>query len=929
MNTKGKLFLLDAYALIFRAYYAFINRPIKNSKGINTSAIFGFVSSLDEVLRKEKPTHIAVAFDPPSLTFRHNLFPAYKANRLQTPEDIRLSVPYIKKILGLYKMPILEYTGFEADDVIGTVAKTASKEGYQIFMMTPDKDYAQLVEENIFMFKPRRSGNDNEIWGIEEVIKNFEISTPLQVIDILALWGDSSDNIPGAPGIGEKTAKKLIAEYGNVENLLANTNQLKGKVKESLETNYEQIKLSKILATIDINVPVTYKIDELICKVPDYESLKKLFEELEFRTLSKRIIDDKLPSQKYSQGSLFESSVPQGITVNLVNNSTENSIFQTFDADKVKYQIVKDNDQIDKLIKSLENQPSFCFDTETTGLDVLNADIVGLAISFIEKEAFYLPFDDNFERSRITLNKFRYLFNNKNIIKVGHNIKYDLQILQRYDIEVQGPYFDTMVAHYLLHPENKHKLDNLTENILRYKMISIEELIGKKGIGQLNMKDIDIETIKDYACEDADFTFRLFNIFSIQLKESGMDILAFNIEMPLIDVLKKMEIEGFNIDIKSLNEFEKELDIEIHKQEDKIYSLAGEKFNIASPRQMGIILFEKLKISANTKMTKTKQYSTNEEVLSKLSNEHPIISEILDYRTLTKLQSTYVTTLPKLINTKTGRIHSSFSQTIAATGRLSSINPNLQNIPIRDARGREIRKSFIPSSKEFTIVSADYSQIELRIMAHLSNDKNMIDAFKNGEDIHRSTAAKVYKIKDEDVTREMRSKAKTANFGIIYGISAFGLAQRLNIPRSEAKELIDNYFISFPDVKKYMELSIENAKSKGFVTTLFDRRRYLPDIHSNNSLVRGVAERNAINSPIQGTAADIIKIAMINIDKTIHNNFKSKMILQVHDELVFNVYKPEINELKVIIKNEMENATLLKVPLNVEIGVGENWLEAH
>jgi DNA polymerase I len=921
MTSEKKLFLLDAYALIFRAYYAFINRPIKNSKGLNTSAIFGFVSSLDEVIRKEMPSHIAVAFDPPSQTFRHDLYPAYKANRLQTPEDIKISVPYIKRILDLYKIPILEYDGYEADDVIGTVAKKACKEGFKVFMMTPDKDFAQLVEDGVFMFKPRRSGNDNEVWGVEEVNKKFEIHNPLQVIDILALWGDSADNIPGAPGVGEKTAKKLIADFGSIENLLLNIDKLKGKLKESIENNLDQIKLSKILATIDIHVPVGYKIDEMICKIPDYVSLKKLFEELEFRTLAKRIIDEKPIDQPYTQGSLFYQPI--------LTDLSENSIFESFDESKVKYYLINDENQINKLINTLEKLDAFCFDTETTGLDILNAEIVGLSISFNEKEAYYIPFGNNFENSKKTLKKFENLFENQNIIKVGHNIKYDLQILYRYNITVQGPFFDTMVAHYLLHPESKHKLDSLTENILGYKMISIEELIGKKGLGQLNMRDIEIETIKNYACEDADFTFRLYNIFKNQLVENNLDELAYTIEMPLIDVLCKMELEGFNIDTKALNQFELELDNDICNQEKKIYSLAGEKFNIASPRQMGIILFEKLKISADTKMTKTKQYSTNEDTLIKLTNEHPIINKILDYRTLTKLQSTYVKTLPKLINIKTGRIHSSFSQTIAATGRLSSINPNLQNIPIRNERGREIRKAFIPSSSQYTIVSADYSQIELRIMAHISNDQKMIDAFINNEDIHKSTASKIYKVNNEDVTREMRSNAKTANFGIIYGISAFGLAQRLNIPRSEAKELIDNYFLNFPEIKAYMDKSIENAKSRGYVLTLYGRKRYLPDINSNNSIVRGVAERNAINSPIQGTAADIIKIAMINIHKRIQNKYKSKMILQVHDELVFNIFKPEFEEVKNFIKYEMENAATLKVPLTVDIGEGGNWLEAH
>jgi DNA polymerase I len=921
MISEKKLFLLDAYALIFRAYFAFISRPIKNSKGLNTSAIFGFVNSLDELLRKEKPTHIAVAFDPPSPTFRHHLFSAYKANRLQTPEDIKLSIPYIKKIIQAYNIAILEVEGYEADDVIGTVSKTAHKAGYEVFMMTPDKDYAQLVADGIYMYKPRRSGNDNEIWGPAEVMSNFEISNPEQVIDILALWGDASDNIPGAPGIGEKTAKKLISEFNNIDNLIANIDKLKGKQKESIENNIEQIKLSKELATIDIHVPINIRVEELIVKEPNRELLKAIFNDLEFKTLAKRILGEEPVNQMATQGSLFEMPVTSSLPTT--------GDYEKFDPAKVNYILIENEAELEKLIERLKKQSEICFDTETTGLNVLEADIVGLSVCCNEKEAYYIPFNRDFKESKNTLDKIAEVFANEQIKKIGHNLKFDCQILNRYGITIKGNYFDTMVAHYLIQPERRHKLDILTEELLNYKMISIEELIGKKGSNQLNMSQILVETVKDYACEDADFTFRLYNLLKTEIEEKGLSKLAAEIEMPLIKVLTDIELAGFNIDTEALKEYEKTLERDIKMVENEIFTLAGEAFNIASPKQLGIILFEKLKISSDTKMTKTKQYSTGEEILSRLRNDHPIVNKILDYRTLTKLQSTYVTVLPKLIDKKTGRIHTSFNQVIAATGRLSSINPNLQNIPIRDDRGREIRKSFIPAGKDYVLVSADYSQIELRVMAHMSNDQNMIEAFSKGEDIHRSTAAKIFKVDDSQVTREMRSKAKTANFGIIYGISAFGLSQRLNIPRSESKELIDSYFISFPKVREYMDRSIEEAKMKGYVSTIFGRRRYLPDIHSSNAIVRGVAERNAINSPIQGSAADIIKLAMIRIHEHLKSNFQSKMILQVHDELVFDVFEPELERIIKLVKNEMENAAKLKVPLEVELGTGKNWLEAH
>lgn len=922
METEKKLFLLDAYALIFRAYYAFISRPIRNSNGLNTSAVFGFVSTLDEVLRKEKPTHIAVGFDPPSPNFRHQMFDAYKANREATPPDIKLSIPYIKQILEAYNIPILEFDGYEADDTIGTVAKQAGKEGYAVYMMTPDKDYAQLVEENIFMYKPRRSGNDAEIWGVDEVKEKFGVDNPLQVIDILALAGDTADNIPGAPGVGEKTAQKLIATYTSVENLLNNTSELKGKQKENIENYVDQIILSKKLVTIDTDVPVNIQIDELEVKELNKTALRNLFNELEFKTLAQRILGSEPRIESSSQGTLFD--MPAG-NPDLIDSSEYN----TFKSESVNYQLVTSESDWNILIQVLESNMQFCFDTETTGLDVLNDELVGLSISVEEKHAWYIPFSSDSQSSKNSLNKLKRFFESDNQLKIGHNLKFDIQMLRRYNIEVCGPYFDTMIAHYLIHPEVRHKLDNLTENLLNYRMIHIEELIGKKGKGQLNMRQVAVEDAKDYACEDADLTLRLYNYLKPKLEESKLLQLAESIEFPLIDTLTEMELTGFNIDIVALKEFEIKLEKEIEKIREEIYSLADEEFNIASPKQLGIILFEKLKISSNTKMTKTKQYSTSEDVLQRLKTSHPIINLILDYRSVTKLQSTYVAALPKMVDRNTLRIHSSFSQTIAATGRLSSMNPNLQNIPIREERGREIRKSFIPSGKEFLLLSADYSQIELRLMAHMSGDEQMLEAFNQGADIHRSTAAKVYKVNAADVTREMRSNAKTANFGIIYGISAFGLSQRLNIPRNEAKELIDSYFTGFPKVKEYMDISIEEAKKKGWVSTLYGRRRNLPDIHSSNSVVRGIAERNAINSPIQGTAADIIKIAMNRIHTLLLGKYKTRMILQVHDELVFDVYQSELEEIISIVKEEMENAASLSVPLEVDIGYGKNWLEAH
>ncbi|MCG8697473.1 MAG: DNA polymerase I, partial [Bacteroidales bacterium] len=913
------IFFLDAYALIFRSYYAFINRPIKNSKGQNTSAIFGFVNSLEEIIQKEKPSHIAVVFDPPGPNFRKEMYPEYKANRSETPEDIILSVPYIKKIIDAYNIPVIEVPGFEADDVIGTMAKTAAHEGYEVYMMTPDKDYGQLVEENIFMYKPRRSGDEAEIMGVEEILDKYSIERPEQVIDILALAGDASDNVPGAPGIGEKTAIKLLKQYGSVEGLLENTDKLKGKQKENVENNKEQIELSKVLVTIKTDVDVDFEPEKLQLSEKNKPELKSLFTELEFRTIAKRIIGEELNAQP-TQGSLFDSPIAQ-------SDTQENENFNSFDQSSVTYSLIKSANELEDLLNKIGDSKFVCLDTETTGLDVFEARLLGIAISAKEKEAFYVDMVSEFEEKK---EMFIEHFSKSDCTIIGHNLKYDLQILINHGIELSNSIFDTMVAHYLLNPNAKHKLDIVAEELLNYKMIPITDLIGPKGKSQKTMENIAIEKVTDYACEDADITFQLFNVLKKKIDDQELHDLLYDIELPLVTVLTDVELAGFKLNSDSLNEYSKVIEKEIVEMQSKIYEHAGQEFNIASPRQLGEILFEKLKISSNVSRTKTKQYSTSEETLVKLKEKHPIIDLILEYRSLTKLQSTYITALPKLVKETTGKIHTTFRQTVAATGRLSSDNPNLQNIPIREERGREIRKSFIPSSADNTLIAADYSQIELRIMAHLSEDKNMIEAFFQGMDIHQSTAAKIFKISNEEVTRDMRSKAKTANFGIIYGISAFGLAQRLNISRTDAKQLIDSYFDTFPGVKQYMESCIEKTKEKGYVTTLFGRKRMLPEIHSANANVRGFAERNAINTPIQGTAADIIKLAMIKIQQQlIDKGLKSKMILQVHDELIFDVPSAEIDIMKELVKTEMEAVIKMKVPLLVEVGTGNNWLEAH
>jgi len=926
MSTEKRLFLLDAYALIFRAYYAFISRQMFNSKGLNTSAIYGFTVTLDEIIRNQKPTHIAVVFDPPSPTFRHKIYPDYKANREETPEDIKKAVPYIKEVIEGFNIPIIEVDGYEADDVIGTLAKQAEGKGYTVFMMTPDKDYAQLVSDHIFIFKPRKSGEEAEILGVNEIREIFQVNDPEQVIDIFALWGDSSDNIPGAPGIGEKTAKRLISEFKNLDNVILNIDRLKGKQQENIKNNLEQIKLSRKLVTIDQNVPVKLHEDTLVFKDIDGNRLKKVFEELEFRNIANRILNyvsEKAVSKESRQGSLFEETEEKKV-------SGSASAFDTINTREHKYYLNNTPESISEMISRLSSQQAFCFDTETTSIDPLNAELVGMAFSFNSSEAYYLPMPEEHNLVLERLKDLRILFEDKSILKVGQNIKYDIQVLENYGIKLSGKIFDTMIAHYLIQPELRHNLNYLAESYLNYKPVSIEELIGKKGADQGSMREVPLQIIKDYTCEDADLTWQLYLLLYEKLKKLNLINLAENIEFPLIKVLSDMEISGVKLDTEALKQYGSDLEKDISTLENVIYELAGEHFNISSPKQLGEILFDKLKITSDVKRTKTKIYSTSEDVLIKLSDQHPIINNVLEYRTLKKLLTTYIDALPKMIDEKTGKIHTSFNQAITSTGRLSSNNPNLQNIPFREERGREIRRAFIPTDENHILLSADYSQIELRLMAHMSGDVYMIDAFKNNEDIHQLTAAKIFNISADQVTRDMRSKAKTANFGIIYGISAFGLSQRLNISRSEAKNLIEGYFRSYPKVKEYMDFSIQIAREKGYVETLMGRRRYLPDINSHNAVVRGFAERNAINAPIQGSAADIIKIAMINIHKEqIKNNLKSKMILQVHDELVFDVFRPELDEIRKMIIHEMEHAYPLDVPLLVDCGVGENWLEAH
>ena len=925
----NRLFLLDAYALIYRSYFAFINAPRVNSKGLNTSTMLGFVNTLDQLIKNEKPTHIAIAFDMKGPTFRHDMFPAYKAQREEMPEDIRKAIPYIRDIIKGYNIPIIEKEGFEADDVIGTLAKTAEKEGFQVFMVTPDKDYAQLVSENIFMYKPKRLGNEIEILGVEQVCEKFEITDPLQVIDVLGLMGDTSDNIPGCPGIGPKTAMKLVSEFGGIEGVYQNIDKLKGKQKESLELFEEQVRMSRKLATIILDVPVEFNQEELIMCDPDYAHLRDIFTELEFRALAERILPASAktvappkPTPEFEQGTLF--SLPEQTQTESV------SIHDDIRSTTHLYHLINNEEQIEGLLSKLEKQTAFCFDTETTGLDPHSDKLVGLSFCFKPGEAYYIPVPADQNNAIATVQLFKAVFANEDILKIGQNMKFDILFLSGYGIEVKGSYFDTMVAHYLIQPELRHNLDYLSEIYLGYKKVATEELIGKNGKNQLNMRQVDLVQIKEYACEDADITFQLMALLDAALDKATVKNLFTEVEMPLLKVLVQMELAGLRIDPKVLDDYAVTLRAQIVELENNIIALAGEHFNISSPKQLGYILFDKLLLDPKAKKTKTKQYSTGEEILVNLVDKHPIINMILEHRGLKKLLSTYVEALPKLINPKTGKIHSSFNQTIAATGRLSSTNPNLQNIPIRTENGREIRKAFIPSDDDHTFLSADYSQIELRIMAAVSGDEVMTTAFSNGEDIHAATASKIFGIPINEVTSDMRRKAKTANFGILYGISAFGLAQRLNIPRGEAKQLIDDYFANFSMVKDYMDSQLVLARERGYVETIMGRKRYLSDINSANGSVRAFAERNAINAPIQGSAADIIKVAMININKRFdEKGFHSKMILQVHDELNFDVLKTELEEVKKVVKYEMESAVKLAVPLEVEMDAAENWLLAH
>jgi DNA polymerase-1 len=943
-DNDKRLFLLDAYALIFRSYYAFIRNPRVTSKGMNTSAVFGFLLTLEDLLSKQKPSHIAVVFDPPGPTFRSEIYPAYKANRDATPEDIKIAVPYIKKLLEAYRIPVIEVPGYEADDVIGTMARKAAEQGYKIFMMTPDKDFAQLVTESIMMYRPGRAGGEAEIWGREEIIREYGVP-PENITDLLGLMGDTSDNIPGAPGIGPKTACKLIREHGGIVSLLERTSELQGRQREVIEQNREQILLSRRLATIEQDVPVEFMHTELHRQEADTEALRKLYEELEFRTMASKLpvagstrpaaADQMLTEETgsspegeithttrkppvESQGLLFGETVsPAGNAAANIRTTAHN------------YLLIETEEECRKLAGQLSQLTDFCFDTETNSLDSLNAQLVSIAFSWEKGAGTMLWLPPEREIVINLLAPLRPVFENEKIRKTGQNLKFDIQVLGGYGITVRGPVFDTMLAHYLLEPEKRHNMDLLSSQYLGYEPVHIEELIGERGPRQKTMRDVEKEKVKEYAVEDTDVTWQLMKLFEPMLISRELDRLAAEIEMPLIRVLANMEREGVMIDETVLRKYAITLREQIINLEQEIYSLAGHEFNISSPKQLGDILFVRLRLDDNARLTRTKQYRTDEEVLQRLSGKHPIIGKVLDYRGLKKLLSTYVEALPQLIDRKTGRVHTTYNQAVASTGRLSSTNPNLQNIPVRDAEGREIRKAFIPAKGKI-FLSADYSQIELRLMAHLSGDSSMISDFLSGQDIHSATASKIFGVPVSEVTREMRARAKTANFGIIYGISAFGLSERLTIGRKEARELIDGYFSSYPGVKAYMDESIHRAREQGFVTTMFGRRRYLPDIHSRNQVVRGNAERNAINAPIQGTAADIIKIAMVRIASRLENEMpEAKMILQVHDELIFEVETGLVEKLADMVSEEMKGAARLSVPLEVDTGMGYNWLEAH
>lgn len=951
--SQKRLFLLDAYALIFRGYYAFIKNPRINSKGMDTSAIMGFMNSLMDVIKREKPDHLAVAFDKGGSDYRYELYKEYKAHRDETPEAIKIAVPYIQQLLKAMHIPIVELAGCEADDLIGTLAKQAEKENFQVFMVTPDKDFAQLVSENIFMYKPARMGNDIEIWGIPEVLAKFEIERPEQVIDFLGMMGDAADNIPGLPGVGEVTAKKLLKEFGSMENLLENTDKLKGAMKEKIEANKELGILSKKLARIILDCDVKFNAEDYELSKPDVEKTDALFMELEFRQMKAQFDKYFGTGKEYDEidtngnGTEASGDTPKPAKKAAPKNENQfdlfgfsdeesdepkpHSYYATLETTEHLYQVVQGELGTKLFLQNLMNQTSVCFDTETTGIDALNAELVGMSFSFEKGKAFYVPVPENQEEALALVEKFKPFFESETIEKIGQNVKYDLKVLSKYGIQIKGKLFDTMIAHYLINPDMRHNMDVLSETYLKYTPKSIETLIGKKGKNQQSMRDVPLEDIKEYAAEDADITLQLKEVFSPILDKAETKKLFDEIEIPLIPVLAAMEMEGINLDEEYLKKMSVDMQKDINEFEQKIYETAGEKFNLASPKQLGDILFDKLKIGgAKQKKTKTGQYATGEEVLSYLANDNPIVKDILEWRQMVKLQSTYIDALPNQVDKKTQRVHTDYMQTVAATGRLSSNNPNLQNIPIRTERGRLIRKAFIARDENYTLLSADYSQIELRIIAALSGEENMIKAFQNNEDIHRSTAAKVFNVPLEEVTKEQRSNAKTVNFGIIYGVSAFGLSNQTSLSRSESAALIDAYYKTYPKLKTYMSEQVDFARENGYVQTVLGRRRYLKDINSANAVVRSGAERNAVNAPIQGSAADIIKIAMINIyQKLTSENWKSKMLLQVHDELVFDVHNSELEKIQPMIKHEMENAFKMDVPLDVELGLGKDWLEAH
>ena len=941
MSQPKRLFLLDAFALIFRGYYAFIKNPRINSQGVDTSAIFGFMNSLLDVIKRERPDHLAVCFDKGGSVARTEMFEAYKANRDETPEAISIAVPYIQAILKSMHIPVVEMAGYEADDIIGTLAKQAEKEGFQTFMVTPDKDFAQLVSENIFMYRPARMGNGIEIWGIPEVQAKFEIERPEQVIDYLGMMGDAVDNIPGLPGVGDKTAKKFLKEYGSMEGLLANTDQLKGKMKEKVEANKELGLLSKELAKILLDVPVTFQAEAYKLSDPDFPAVGAIFDDLEFRRMKENI--QKIFGQEVPAASPEDTSASPKKAAALDTgqmdlfsagggNTDQAAISSKKDLTNTPhhYQFVNTPLGIDLLVKKLLQQPSVCFDTETTSLNALQAELVGIAFSWEAGTGYYVSVPKEVEKAAAIIDQLRPFFENSQIEKIGHNLKYDLKVLSNYQLKVAGPIYDTLIAHYLINPDRRHSMDILASTYLQYEPQSITELIGKKGKNQGSMRDVPLDKQTEYAVEDADITLQLKQFFDQELAAAENGKLFQEVELPLVEVLTAMEQEGINLKTTFLKEFESQLTQDIERLEKSIFEQAGEEFNLASPKQLGPILFEKLKLVDKPKKTKTGQYSTAEDVLSFLAKDHKIIADILEWRSVNKLQSTYVKALPEEINPKTGRIHTVYNQAVASTGRLSSNQPNLQNIPIRTARGQQVRKAFIPRDENHVLLAADYSQIELRIIAALSKDPAMLEAFQKGKDIHATTAAKVFGVPLEEVSREQRSNAKTVNFGIVYGVSAFGLSQQTNLNRTEAKELIEAYYATYPQLKSYMNEQVDFARENGYVATVLGRRRYLKDINSQNAVVRGAAERNAVNAPIQGSAADIIKIAMINIHRRMEKeNWQSKMLLQVHDELVFDVPKVEVEALSAMVKEEMENPFSLEVPLVVEVGMGENWLEAH